>query len=87
LRTKLKKAEKEIELLDRKTEIENRDIKEEFQTHMEVYKKQLESAWKEIYAASAKGCGYELKYDPPNVENKKVKPGYVTYKITPSTWF
>jgi len=66
--------------LTKKTEIENRDIKEEFNAQMEIYKKQLEDARKEIQLCQGKK-NYELKYDPPKIVNRTVQPGYVSYHI------
>jgi len=77
----MKKAEKDMDLLDRKTEIENRDLRDEFKAQMEIYKQQLADARNEI--ALCKGRkNYSLTYDPPKIENKRVKPGFVSYHIS-----
>jgi len=76
----MKKAEKDIDLLDRKTEIENRDLKDEFKAQLDIYKQQLVDARNEIALCQGKK-NYTLTYDPPKIENKRVKPGFVSYHI------
>jgi len=47
---------------------------------MGIYKQQLEDARKEIALCQGRK-NYKLNYDPPKIENKRVKPGTVSYHI------
>jgi len=78
------KQEKEVELLSKKVAIENRDLKEEFDAHIELYKTQLNDA-RQTIANHRNSSSYSLRYDPPKIvtENGKkvVKAGYVNLSL------